>query len=135
MVRIVPVVVLIGLIDGGFFLANLSKVPHGGWLPLLAGGLIVALMLIWRRGSNAVRLALGEHAETVEDFLARTRTITRSPGSAVFLTRATEGIPPILVRYRDLTQALPHTIVLLTIVTEPVPFVRPRPPGCQPPRR
>lgn len=125
-VRIVPVVILIGLIDGGFFLANLTKVPQGGWLPLLAGGLIVALMLIWRRGSNAVRQALGEHAETVEDFLARTRTITRSPGSAVFLTRATEGIPPILARYRDLTQALPQTIVLLTIVTEPVPFVRAR---------
>jgi KUP system potassium uptake protein len=117
---------VLALIDGSFFLANLTKVPHGGWLPLVAAALVISVMLIWRRGTIAVRDVLAEHGETVEAFRAKCGGVTRSPGASVFLTRSTEGIPPILVRYRDLTNALSEEIVLLTIVTETVPSVRAR---------
>ena len=37
-------------VDVTFFAANIDKIPHGGWVPLLIAGLIFTLMATWKRG-------------------------------------------------------------------------------------
>ena len=38
------------IVDFTFLIANLLKVAHGGWVPLLIGGFLVLVMLTWREG-------------------------------------------------------------------------------------
>ena len=46
---VLPLVTLFLMVDSAFFLANISKVLHGAWFPLVIGGVIFFLMVIWRR--------------------------------------------------------------------------------------
>ena len=41
-------------IETTFFLANLPKVPHGGWVTLLIAAIMFTLMSTWQRGSRIV---------------------------------------------------------------------------------
>ncbi|NMW24921.1 KUP/HAK/KT family potassium transporter, partial [Rhodanobacter denitrificans] len=53
-----PTVVLVGvlflIIDLSFFGANLLKVAHGGWFPLVLGVVLFSVMTTWRRGRELV---------------------------------------------------------------------------------
>ena len=42
-------VLLYGCIEGAFLVANLIKFPHGGWVSLLIGAVLVAVMYVWLR--------------------------------------------------------------------------------------
>lgn len=46
-------VMFFGLLEGAFFVANLFKFTHGGWFTVLIGGLVAAMMVVWR---NSTRL-------------------------------------------------------------------------------
>ena len=41
-------------IDLAFFGANALKIAHGGWLPLLIGGLLFTLLTTWKTGRQIV---------------------------------------------------------------------------------
>ena len=60
---VVAFALLYGFIEGSFLVANLIKFPHGGWVSLLIGGLLVGVMYVWlkayyikRRLTEFVRL-------------------------------------------------------------------------------
>ncbi len=42
-------------IDTTFLSANLLKVFHGGWVPLLIGALVMLVMITWRKGAKILR--------------------------------------------------------------------------------
>ena len=48
-------------IDLAFFGANMLKVAHGGWFPLLVSGFILFLMLTWRKGRRVLARASRRH--------------------------------------------------------------------------
>ena len=77
------------LIDLTFLGANLLKVFQGGWVPLMIGGLIMIVMLTWRKGAS-ILAAKTRRLETPIDgpdrCCWRSGSRTRSPGTAVFLT-------------------------------------------------
>ena len=91
--------VLVGVVFGGveltFFTANLAKVAHGGWLPLLIGAMVVTVMLTWQRGRRVVtdrRIALeGQLSDFVEHL--REHPPQRVPGTAVFPHPTKETVP------------------------------------------
>ncbi|MDF0678225.1 MAG: KUP/HAK/KT family potassium transporter, partial [Nitrosomonas sp.] len=37
-------------VDLAFFSANLTKIFHGGWFPLVVAGIIFVVLSTWRRG-------------------------------------------------------------------------------------
>jgi KUP system potassium uptake protein len=39
--------VLYGVIEGSFLIANMAKFPHGGWVSLAIGGVLMAVMYVW----------------------------------------------------------------------------------------
>lgn len=113
------------IIDLGFLSANLVKIAHGGWFPLLMGAAIVAVMTSWYVGAEAVRrhhvglnIPLSEFLESLQQ-----RGIARVPGTAVFLARDDKGAPPTLVHYVNHSHALHNHVILLTMQTERVPRV------------
>ena len=51
--------------------ANALKITHGGWLPLVIGGLLFTLMTTWKTGRQLVAARLTARAVPIEEFLAR----------------------------------------------------------------
>jgi KUP system potassium uptake protein len=115
-------------IDLAFLGANVSKIVDGGWVPLSVGGAVFALAWIWRWGRRQLGRSLAERAVPVPEFLARddVRAAPRVPGTGVFLTANTEGVPPILVHHFRRNHVLHEQVVLLTIQTLDIPFVEPK---------
>jgi KUP system potassium uptake protein len=113
------------LLDLAFFSANILKIREGGWVPLVFGGLVLATMLTWHRGMDALRSRIPESDESTEAFLARIEKagIPRVPGTAVFLSRTTRVVTPVLIRHVTQMKALQKTVVSLTVRFELVPRV------------
>jgi KUP system potassium uptake protein len=84
------------LIDLAFFSANLMKLFHGGYVPLIIGGVIFVFMATWKKG----RYLLGERLKSAlmppERFLKEVVPTfpNRLPGTAIFMARSTNLIPP-----------------------------------------
>jgi len=116
------------VIDLAFLGANFAKVVEGGWVPLAVGGAVFALALDWRWGRLRLARKLAARAVDVDAFIARddVRSAHRVAGTAVVLTAATEGIPPILVHHFERGGVLHDQVVLLSIQIRDVPFVEPR---------
>jgi KUP system potassium uptake protein len=123
--KLIPLVLILLPFDLAFLGANAFKIPHGGWFPLGVGFLAVLVMTTWWRGRH--ELAASMNAGNVPDDLffadlAETRT-HRVRGTAVFMTSASEGIPNVLLHHLKHNQVLHKQVVLLSVVTEPVPWV------------
>ncbi|MGA9891567.1 MAG: KUP/HAK/KT family potassium transporter [Xanthobacteraceae bacterium] len=112
-------------IDAGFFAANSLKIAEGGYVPLLLAGLVYGAMLIWHRGSVAVANNLEQTPVPVAKFLddVKARNIPRVPGTAVFLTRTSNGVPPVMLWHLRQNRALHEHVLVLRVLTESRPRV------------
>jgi KUP system potassium uptake protein len=113
------------VIDVGFLAANLVKLTHGGWFPVLMSAFFVAIATSWHAGAEAVRRHHVALNIPLSDFLATLgkEGIARVKGTSVFLARDDKGAPPTLVHYVKHSHALHERVILLTMKTERVPRV------------
>jgi KUP system potassium uptake protein len=114
-------------IDLAFFLANLAKVPHGGWVPLCIAGFVFTLMTTWKRGRAILRAILQRGTVPIDMFLSdvERRKPVRVKGTAVFLTSDPEGAPVVLLHHLKHNKVLHEQVILLSIITAEVPEVSP----------
>ena len=112
-------------IDLAFFGANALKITHGGWLPLLIGGLLFTLMTTWKRGREIVAARLTARAQPIEEFLAGVvdKRPARVPGTAVFMTAQPRGTPAALAHNLRYNKVLHEHVITLMVNTQPVPHV------------
>lgn len=112
-------------VDLAFFTANLRKIAHGGWFPLVVAAVAFTIMTTWRRGRELLSVRLKGPLVTVEEFLreAAASEHVSVPGTAIYLSIIPELIPGALRHNFDHNKVLHECIVLLTIVTEEVPHV------------
>ncbi|MEO8603125.1 MAG: potassium transporter Kup [bacterium] len=109
-------------IDFAFLGANLVKIDHGGWVPLLVAGVGYLLFTTWTRGQDLVNVELNRMAEgELIKHLAAAPPV-RVPGTGVYLTRGT-GVPRTLLHNLALNHALHRTVIVLTIRIEPLPRI------------
>jgi KUP system potassium uptake protein len=115
------------VVDASFFAANLAKVADGGYVPLVLAALVYGVMLIWHLGAVAVTVRLQEQVVPVAAFMATIAEghIPRVPGTAVFLTRTQRDAPPVMVWHLKHNRALHERLLVLTVDTEPTPWVTP----------
>lgn len=113
-------------VDLAFMGANLTKVAHGGWIPLAIGALIFLLMTTWRKGRQLVSAQLHAGAlplELVIEDVTR-RSLHRVPGTAVFMTSdASGGAPPVLLHHLKHNKVLHERVVVMSLVNHLVPQV------------
>jgi KUP system potassium uptake protein len=114
------------VVDAGFFAANSLKIAEGGYVPLLLAAGVYGLMWIWHRGSAAVAHRLAQAPVSVTEFLAdlKARNVPRVPGTAVFLTRTTSGIPPVMMFHLRHNRALHESVIVLSVLTDARPRVQ-----------
>jgi KUP system potassium uptake protein len=113
------------VLDLSYFGANVVKIPHGGWFPLVVAGLIYLLMATWKQGRKILADRLREEALPLEDFVRNIKPDSppRVPGTAVFLTTNPAGTPTTLLHNLKHNKVLHETVVLMTVITEEVPWV------------
>lgn len=112
-------------IDGAFFLANLTKVAEGGYVPLLLAIAVYGVMWIWHRGAAAVTARIQESLIPIPDFMAKVQSgnIPRVPGTAVFLTRTERDTPPVMAWHVRHNRALHEHVFILRVEILPVPWL------------
>ncbi|MET0399051.1 MAG: potassium transporter Kup [Longimicrobiaceae bacterium] len=119
--------ILFLLIDLAFWGANIVKVPHGGWFPLVVGALIFALMTTWKTGRGVLAKRLADSSLPWELFMKDVAGSPphRVPGTAVFMYGNPTGTPPALLHSLKHYRVLHEQVVLLVIETAEVPHVDP----------
>jgi KUP system potassium uptake protein len=112
-------------VDAAFFGANAMKVLDGGYVPLLLATAVFTVMVVWHRGAAAVAALASEKLTHVQEFLEQltANKIPRVPGSAVFLTRTTRDIPPVMAWHVKHNRSLHHSLLVLSVVTQSVPWI------------
>lgn len=113
------------IIHLAFFGATLLRIPAGGWLPLVVGTVLFTLFVTWIRGRSFLRGVMAEETIPVTDFLESLREYppARVPGTAVYLTQNTEGVPRTLLHNLKHNRSLHEDVALVTVRTENVPRV------------
>jgi KUP system potassium uptake protein len=120
----VPLLALFFIVDGAYFLANMTKVPSGGWFPLLVGFVIFTFLTTWSKGRQLMIDRMREGAMPIKIFIQSAATsATRVPGTAVFMTSSPEGVPHALLHNLKHNKVLHERIILLTIKIADVPYV------------
>jgi KUP system potassium uptake protein len=112
------------LVDGAYFASNMTKIPDGGWFPLLVALITFTLLTTWATGRRLMRERLEEGAIPIDVFLNSVGDkVRRVSGSSVFLASSSEGIPPALLHNLKHNHILHERVVILTVATEGVPHV------------
>jgi KUP system potassium uptake protein len=111
------------LIDAVFFSANTLKVVEGGWVPLVLGVALTALMTSWKLGRDLLLARWRQDSLPLAPFLARlpqSHTI-RVPGMAVFLTGNPDYVPTSLLHNLKHNKVLHERVLFVTVhnVDEP----------------
>jgi len=118
-----PIAAFFVTIDLAFFGANMLKVAHGGWFPLLVSSAILFLMLTWRKGRHVLRSRLSEICIPLDAFLPELKKIRRVSGTAVYMSGSRSGTPLALLHNLKHNKVLHEQVVLLTVRTQEVPYL------------
>jgi KUP system potassium uptake protein len=126
LLRSVTVVTLILIIDSAFLYANLLKIPDGGYLPLVIGVLFFYAMVIWQYGRAQLSKFYRERSKTMDTFFEEIdcKQTRRIAGCLVVLASNENKVPPVLARLVDSMHVIHEHVLLVTVITEDVPFVK-----------
>ena len=126
-----PAVVLVFgpllLLDLAYFLANVLKIPDGGYVPLVLGGALMVLMTTWYRGRELLFARFRQDSLPLKSYIARlpqSRTI-RVPGIAVFMTGQADYLPTALLHNLKHNKVLHERVLFVTVQNEDIPQVPP----------
>ncbi|MFI6172221.1 potassium transporter Kup [Nocardia sp. NPDC051052] len=114
-------------VDAMFWAANMTKLVHGAWLPLLIGLTAFTVMSTWARGRDVVTRAReakeGPLRQFVDELQDHQPPLVRVPGTAVFLNRGMETAPLAMRANVEHNHVLHEHVVIMSIDTLPVPRV------------
>ncbi|MBV9883791.1 MAG: potassium transporter Kup [Sphingomonadaceae bacterium] len=112
------------LIDGAYFASNLTKIPAGGWFPLLVAFIAFTLLTTWATGRRLLRAQMRESTMPIGLFIKSGHGSTRRvPGTAVFMAADASGIPHALLHNLKHNKVLHERVVIVTVKIEDVPHV------------
>jgi KUP system potassium uptake protein len=107
------------MLDGAFLAANALKIVHGGWFPLIIGGFVMSLMLIWIWGRERLYARILRDA-LPEDVLLRDLQkghIHRVSGTAIYMSGKGKQVPTALLHNLKHNQVLHERVILLHVMT------------------
>jgi KUP system potassium uptake protein len=113
------------IVDASFFLANMTKLAEGGYVPLAFAVVIYGLMYIWHRGIKAVSWHIAGSSMPLTDFCGdlQRNNVIRVPGTAIFLTRAQTATPPIIAWHVRTNRSLHRQVIAVIVIMESRPYI------------
>jgi KUP system potassium uptake protein len=113
------------LVDLTYFLSNITKIPDGGWFPLVVAGVLFTVLTTWATGRKLVRDRLAETAMPLAVFIKSAGSVHRVRGTAVFLSASTDAIPAALLHNLKHNQVMHDRVLILTVAVAEVPVIEP----------
>ncbi|MFO1245925.1 MAG: potassium transporter Kup [Ramlibacter sp.] len=113
------------IVDLAFFSSNMLKLFHGGWFPLVIGGIIFTLMMTWKQGRALLNAKLRADAIDLKGFLEAVFVSppARVEGSAVFLTAEPGTVPNALLHNLKHNKVLHEHNLFVTVRNHEVPWI------------
>ncbi len=123
--KLVLAAVAFGGLELTFLAGNLSKIVHGGWVPLLIALAVITLMTTWRRGRQLVQEERKEREGSLADFIEKinTKGIPRVQGIAIFPHPNKETTPLALRANVEHNHVVHRTVIIVSVITANVPHV------------
>lgn len=126
-VMIVLGAAVFGTVELAFFSSTLTKVMHGGWVPLVIALGVFIVLMTWRRGWEIVIQNRSRKEGSLADFVTNLKAM-RSPvervsGTAVFLNADPRTTPLALRANFEHNHVLHDNVVVMTVTIERVPHV------------
>jgi KUP system potassium uptake protein len=114
------------LVDGTYFASNITKVPDGGWFPLLVAAMSFIVLTTWAKGRQLLRARLAESAIPLALFIkSAAASVHRVRGTSVFLSTSAESVPSALLHNLKHNQVLHERVIILNVKVEEIPHVAP----------
>jgi KUP system potassium uptake protein len=111
-------------VDGAYFASNITKIPDGGWFPLLVAAVSFTVLTTWAKGRQLLRERLAESALPLPVFIkSAAASVHRVKGTSVFLSAAADTVPAALLHNLKHNQVLHERVLILTVKVEEVPHV------------
>jgi KUP system potassium uptake protein len=116
-------------IDISFFLATVTKILKGAWVPLLIGVFITYVMWVWRTGQKALALAVKEQDITWDDVekAISSREVAIIPDTGIYLSSSALKVPQALAAQLRNLHSCPSKILIVTVIQGEVPIVTANP--------
>jgi KUP system potassium uptake protein len=115
-------------VDLTYFAANLPKVVHGGWFPLLIAAAFFIVLSTWQRGRQIVTANRTEQEGPLRAFVdevhAADPPVYRAPRTGVFLNANRDTTPLALRANFEHNHIVHESVIIVSIVVERVPHVR-----------
>ncbi|MFI5708173.1 potassium transporter Kup [Kribbella sp. NPDC051620] len=115
------------LVELLFLAANLTKIAHGAWLPLIIAITVFTVLTTWQRGRVLVTQRREQREGPLREFIDQLHEskppLQRVPGTAVFLNRSKTSVPLAMRANVEHNHILHKHVLILSIETDPVPHV------------
>jgi KUP system potassium uptake protein len=123
--KLIVAAVVFGGLELTFLAGNLSKIIHGGWVPLLIATAVIVLMTTWRRGRQLVQEDRREREGPLDLFIEKinTKKVPRVKGIAVFPHPNKETTPLALRANVEHNHIVHQHVIIVSVLTENVPHV------------
>jgi KUP system potassium uptake protein len=112
---VVAVFGLFFVTDCVFLTGNLTKINHGGWIPLTLGAILFGVFSTWRNGRTHLRAALARMALPRSDLPKLLKDVQRVPGTGVFLASDAAIVPSALIRNLEHNHVVHERVLVLNI--------------------
>ena len=114
------------VVDGAYFASNVTKIPDGGWFPLLVAAISFTVLTTWAKGRLLLRKRLSESALPLAVFIkSAAASVHRVRGTSVFLSTSADVVPAALLHNLKHNQVLHQRVLILNVKIEEVPQVSP----------
>jgi KUP system potassium uptake protein len=123
---VIPILIFIDL---SFFLATVTKIFKGAWVPLLIGFAITYIMWVWRKGQVALESALRKQEmswDEVEEIIA-SGSISIIPDTGIYLSASALKVPQALIAQINNLHSCPKDILIVSVIQGDVPVVTAKP--------
>ncbi len=121
---LLPALLVFALLELVFFGSNLTKIFHGGWMPVLFGLFVFVLLSTWKKGSGLVAEQRRKFDIPMAAFLSTSHPeVPRVAGTAVYLTADPTMVPSALFHNLKHFKVLHGQTLFVHVVTADVPYV------------
>jgi KUP system potassium uptake protein len=104
------------VVDGAYFASNITKIPDGGWFPLLVAAVSFTVLTTWAKGRQLMRQRLSESALPLQVFIkSAAASVHRVRGTSVFLSTSADVVPAALLHNLKHNQVLHQRVLILNV--------------------
>ncbi|HMK56464.1 MAG TPA: KUP/HAK/KT family potassium transporter [Dissulfurispiraceae bacterium] len=115
---------LVTFVDVAYLLANIYKIPHGGYWSLIIASIPLCVILLYTRGQKKLYRTMQpmDKGEFLQRFDQAYKSMTRIKGTALFFARGIQRVPPYIVNTMFLNNILYEDNIIVSIAVRDDPF-------------